>query len=164
MTFETIDMNQAGFLQLGSMASLMASAICGLYIGLGLVDKMSAKRVFHLSFKSFLLSLVGVAVFVSLFYWLDDIAVDIGQSNAKALVSNIEQKYDVDEVQLRAFDTVTDPYQTSSQKVNVKVDGNTYLFYLTQDRNTWEPTLTDPPVNGGNNTNTSLTAEDLLKK
>lgn len=164
MTFETIDVKQVAFLQLGSMALFMVAIGLALYIMLGLMDKMSEKRNFSLSFKSFLFSLVGIAVFMYLFYWVDDIAADESRSNAKALISNIEQKYDVDEVQLKAFDTVTNPHQTSSQKVNVTVDGTTYMFYLTQDKNTWEPTLEDPPVPGGSDTKSSITADDLLKK
>ena len=166
MTFETIEINKILFLTVSSMAFLLLATLCGIYIGLGLIDKMSDKKYqqFYLTFKTFLLSLVGIAVFMSLFYWVGDIGEDTNRSNTKALVSNIEQKYDVDEVQLKAFDTVTRPHQTSSQKVNVKVDGTTYMFYLTQDRNTWEPTLADPPVPGGSNTKPSITANELLKK
>ena len=152
MTFETIEITKSFFLMGAIIATLLVAFV------------LIMNFVFSVNFVSFLFFLVGILIFLPLFYWSTIASGDVGRSNAKALVSNIEQKYDVDEVQLRAFDTVTRPNQTSIQKVNVKVDGTTYMFYLTQDRNTWEPTLEDPPVPGGSNAKPSITADGLLKK
>ena len=70
----------------------------------------------------------------------------------------------MDKVELNEYGAYNSPTKTDKQKIYVVVDGTTYMFYLTQDRNTWEPTLEDPPVPGGSNTNPSITADDLLKK
>lgn len=90
-------------------------------------------------------------------------AGEIENDNKAALISNVEQKYEVDDIRLEAFGTVTYPEIIKEQKIHVTVDGETYLFYLTQNKETWEPTLSDPPINGGNPMDSPLKAEDLLK-
>ena len=91
-------------------------------------------------------------------------ASDRVDQNKEALISNIEQKYNVDGVKLEAYSVKTYPYVDDEQKIHLVVDGETYLFYLTQDSQTWEPTIIDHPINGGSVNSGSLTAEDLLKK
>ncbi|MBC9706043.1 MAG: hypothetical protein H9W81_13925 [Enterococcus sp.] len=91
-------------------------------------------------------------------------ASHIPAQNEEALISNIQHKYDVDEVKLEAYGEYTRPEDVDEQKIHVVVEGETYMFYLSQDRQTWEPTLLDPPVNGGNQQNVSpLKASELLK-
>lgn len=90
--------------------------------------------------------------------------VSLPGENRAALVHNIQEKYEVDEVKLQAYDVITYPTSTNEQKVHVIVDGDAYMFYLSQDKNTWEPTLIDPPINGGNTQDSPpLKAKDILK-
>lgn len=89
---------------------------------------------------------------------------DVESNNEKSLVTNVQTKYDVDEVILHGIDVSVDAEQEDAQNVIVKVDDKTYTFHLTQDRETWEPTLTNPPVPGGSSDTTNLSAEDLLKQ
>lgn len=90
-------------------------------------------------------------------------AEKISTDNRAALISNIQQKYDVDEVKLEVYETQTRPETVENQKIHVIVDEELYMFYLSQDKNTWEPTLSDPPTNGGNPSASPLKAENLLK-
>lgn len=83
--------------------------------------------------------------------------------NDEALVSNIEKKYDVDEVVLSSVDVGVVAEKEKPQNVNVVVDGKTYAFYLSQDKDTWEPTLTNPAIPGGSSETETLSAEDLLR-
>lgn len=77
---------------------------------------------------------------------------------------NIQQKYDVDEVLMEFQNDYVRIHQDESQKIYVLVDDKTYLFNLTQNKKTWEPTLSDPPINGGMDVTATLSADDLLKK
>lgn len=88
---------------------------------------------------------------------------DTEKSNEAALISNIEQKYDVDDVLLDAPDANVNEEDTRAQNVSVVVDSNVYTFLLTQDINTWEPTLINLPVPGGSSDTMNLSADDLLK-
>lgn len=83
--------------------------------------------------------------------------------NDEALVSNIEKKYDVDEVVLSSVDVGVVAEKEKPQNVNVVVDGKTYTFYLSQNKDTWEPTLTNPAIPGGSSEIETLSAEDLLR-
>lgn len=88
----------------------------------------------------------------------------ISPQNDAALISNLNQKYDVDEIKLDAYDTYTLSNMVQDQKIHVAVDGNTYMFYLSQNQETWEPTLIDPPINGGNAQDMPvIKVEDILK-
>lgn len=108
-------------------------------------------------------SMIWVIVIGAVTYCVGSIGAESRASNDRALVSNIQQKYDVDEVLLKNGDVITHPKDTDSQPVNIVVDDVTYLFYLTQDDDTWEPTLTNPPLNGGSSEVVNVSADDLLK-
>lgn len=87
----------------------------------------------------------------------------IQKSNESALVHNIEQKYDVDLVLLDAPEVDVNADDLDPQNVSVVVDSVSYTFLLTQDENTWEPTLINPSIPGGSSETVSLSADDLLK-
>lgn len=83
--------------------------------------------------------------------------------NNEALLSNIQEKYDVDEVLLEYRGTETKSVYIKDQQVHVLVDGQVYAFDLEQDKETWEPTLLDPAINGGSDEEKNLSAEELLR-
>lgn len=85
------------------------------------------------------------------------------ESNREILASNILKKYSVDEVVLDDETAWIDPNEVERQDIHVVVEGKTYVFVLTQDPETWEPKLSDPPIPGGISPSTALSAEDLLK-
>lgn len=87
----------------------------------------------------------------------------IQKSNEAALVHNIEQKYDVDLVLLDAPEVDVKADDVGAQNVSVVVDSVSYTFLLTQDENTWEPTLINPSIPGGSSEVVNQSAEDLLK-
>lgn len=64
--------------------------------------------------------------------------------NREALIANIEQKYDVDEVLLEYGDYVTQPTKLEKNHVSVRIDDKVYTFGLEQDAKTFEPKLTRP--------------------
>lgn len=90
--------------------------------------------------------------------------VDTTRDQSKSILeSNVKTKYDVDEIRFETSNGKTKATKTSEQEVQVVVDNKRYIFHLTQDPETWEPTLSDPPIPGGNSPSTALSAEDLLK-
>lgn len=90
--------------------------------------------------------------------------LDTVKEQSKTIVeSNVKKKYNVDEIRFEAVSVKTKAEKTSEQEVQVVVDGKSYIFHMTQDPETWEPTLTDPPALGGSAKTAELSAEDLLK-
>lgn len=90
-------------------------------------------------------------------------SIAVMEANEKAMVSNIQKKYDVDEVLLEHRGKEITPELTSGEQVYVVVDGITYEFDFEQNPDTWEPTLLDPPVTGGSSEEKTLSAEDLMR-
>lgn len=89
---------------------------------------------------------------------------ELQKTNAAILVSNIEQKYEVDDVLLDAPEANTEAENANPQNVSVVVDGSLYTFLLTQDDNTWEPTLINIPIDDESSEKVNLSAQDILKK
>lgn len=85
------------------------------------------------------------------------------RKNDKDLISNIQKKYEVDEVLVEYRGNITNPTATEYQQVHVSVNGKVYAFDLEQNENTWEPTLLDPAVSGGSAKGENISAEELLK-
>lgn len=104
---------------------------------------------------------VAVAA-VSLFSTVN-ISGNVTKENDEALVSNIQQKYDVDEVLIEHRGSYTIAEELKNQTVHVVVDGQVYAFDLEQNQDTWEPTLLNPAINGGSTEADTLTAEELLR-
>lgn len=103
-----------------------------------------------------------VLAFVALFTVVT-ITGNVTKANDDALVSNIQQKYDVDEVLLEHRGSYIVSESLVNQTVHVSVDGQIYAFDLEQNKDTWEPTLLNPAINGGSAEVKSLSAEDLLR-
>lgn len=114
-------------------------------------------RYEELRFLLAFVAVVGVTVVGSF------IGSEWEQQSRNDFRANIQQKYDVDEVLTEYQDQVVSIRVEESQNLYVIVDGKTYLFNLKQDKTTWEPTLSDPPINGGMDVTKTLGAEDLLK-
>lgn len=68
-------------------------------------------------------------------------------SNKQAFENNLKQKYGIEKVYLSFDGKSVSPTATEVQSVFVKIDGAIHEFYVSQDQNTWEPTLT--PVDSG---------------
>lgn len=148
-TLEMISIIPAGFSVIGLLFCLMLM----LYKGTEPDEKVFAR----IGFVALLV--MGIVSFSAFLFATNRVA-----QNNEALISNIEQKYNVDEVKLASYGVITDPHIDYEQKIHLVVDDETYLFYLKQDRQTWEPTIVDPPINGGSENSGLLTAEDILKK
>lgn len=157
MEFQEIFVDRVIVIALVSGISVIAGAFLALLALFGhhARDKGSNSLRIVFAASSVVLVITGLA--------LVSTSNNLTDSNREALVSNIEQKYDVDEVVLSGVDVSTQSDRASAQPVNIVVDGSTYTFHLTQDKNTWEPTLTNPPASGGSSTTEHLSAEDLLK-
>lgn len=67
-------------------------------------------------------------------------------ANEQAFENNVKQKYAVDEVYIHYNGNHVTVENTEVQSVYVSKDGSIYEFYVTQDKTTWEPTLTPAPV------------------
>lgn len=107
--------------------------------------------------KDFPFPIITLAYAAGVFFVISSIAFimtsNLYSANEESLASNIKQKYNVDEV---IFDNVNETYEgdavdtlprlSAAQSVKVVRDGITYRLILTQDKSTWEPTLTNTDV------------------
>lgn len=134
-----------------------------IFFGLGLIVFNGNEILSYGATKGVVAALLCGVIFLagSVFTYYQ--GIETRKSNNAALVSNLQQKYDVDEVLLEDLDTKVVSEKEGKQKINVVSDGVTYTFLLTQDKNTWEPTLSNPAIPGGSAKETNVSAEDLLK-
>lgn len=85
--------------------------------------------------------ILGTVASVGIFFIT---VAEVRNEQEKSLISNIEQKYDVDEVLLEYGNDITEPGRLEKGHVSVRVDDKVYTFGLEQDPKTHEPTLIRP--------------------
>lgn len=154
MEFNNLHSNY-GWIILGQMAIILFTAFLLAAVTYILLDKMRA----HMKLRAAGSVCAVMAVIVTGSY----ICGEFEESLIEDFRANIQQKYDVDEVLMEFQGETVSIRSEESQNLYVRIDDKTYLFNLTQDDTTWEPTLADPPINGGMDVTKTVSAEDLLK-
>lgn len=94
--------------------------------------------------------------------------VNIAHRNGEAFVSNLKQKYEISEVTKIGDLTSPSAYlgfaEMEGETIEIKTtDGTRMLFLVSVDKQTFEPTLENPPVVGGSSMDKVPSAKDLLK-
>lgn len=151
MQFQEIHANFSILGILGVLFSFIAGA--GVFILLSEKFINKTKIIFCLSM---MVAVVGATSSI----W---IAINTSHANDDAFIANVMKKYDVDEVLLEYREITTINEFTTDQKIHVSVDGKIYAFDLDQNKETWEPILIDPPINGGSEKGYNLSADELLR-
>jgi len=88
------------------------------------------------------------------------------EANTLKATHNLELKYDIKDVLWDDPRTTAsyDSQHSNQQVVVVANNDQRYVFDYTMNLDTSEPTLTDPPIQGGATPDNATTAEILLKK
>lgn len=86
------------------------------------------------------------------------------QTNPENLEGNIKQKYEIESIDLTSDAYEVSPLSPDSQIVKVELlDGTDALFVLTQNTDTWEPTLDNLPTNSGEPGTADISVQDITK-
>lgn len=82
----------------------------------------------------------------------------------KTAEANLIQKYDVKQVLWDNDETTAGPASDGGEEIVVEVqDGTQYVFRYAVNKDTYEPTLSNLPIRGGNASDKVVNADDLLK-
>lgn len=103
----------------------------------------------------------GFVLFIASF----SVGVAFGiQSTPENLEVNIKQKYDIASIDLNSHVYDIHPFSSDDQVIKVELmDGTDALFILSQNLETWEPTLDNMPANSGEPGTANISVQEITK-
>ena len=157
MTFQALDFAPYGILMIPFLAAFIFS------IGFFMAS-LAQPEDFKIKTRIFIIIAFVVSIFAFAvwgFAYVNSI-----DENQKKATANLTQKYDVKNVDWESKDATVGPLgnRKDGKIILTANNGERYIFQYSVNKDTYEPTLTDMPIIGGNNAGKEKSAESLLKK